>query len=254
MDPSRLNRLARDLTRMSDGGLETLDRVLARRDGDPALRQRLAREVRRRRQDLWRFDRGLCPGRAELAGVDEVGRGALAGPMVAAAVIVPWTLRLDGLDDSKRLSAPRRRALVRRLLGGGALWAVAIASPSLIDREGISPVNRLLMRAALAGLPWRPAVVVVDAVDLGPWPGRVVSLPRADSQSRAVAAASVLAKEVRDLLMRRLGEESYPGYGFERHVGYGAPEHLVALRQIGVSELHRRSFLTRLVTAPSRSD
>lgn len=249
MDPSRIGRLERDLARMSDGGLATLDRVLARRDGEAALRRRLAREIRTRRQDLWRFDRELCPGRAELAGVDEVGRGALAGPMVAAAVIVPWTLRLDGLDDSKRLGAPRRQALVRQLLGGGALWSVAVAAPGLIDREGIGPVNRCLMRAALAGLPWRPAVVVVDAVDIGPWPGRVISLPRADSQSRAVAAASVLAKEVRDLLMRRLGEESYPGYGFERHVGYGAPEHLAALRQIGVSALHRRSFLTRLVTA-----
>lgn len=249
VDQGRLRRLERRLSLMSDLGLETLERVLATRESGTLVRQRVTQELRRRRRDLWRFDRSLCPAGARLAGVDEVGRGALAGPMVAAAVIVPWTLRLDGLGDSKRLTPRRRMALVGTLLTGGALWSVAVAPQQWIDQRGVGPVNRLLMQAALAGLPCRPAVVVVDALDLSPWPGRLVRLPHADSQSRAVAAASVLAKEVRDHLMRRLGEEQFPGYGFERHVGYGAPEHLRALSELGISTLHRRSFLGRLSSA-----
>ncbi|MHB1842496.1 MAG: ribonuclease HII [Sulfobacillus sp.] len=243
MDQRRWRSLERHLATMSDGGIETLARVLSAMASDPERMHRVQRELRRRRRDLWHFDRQLCPQRECLAGVDEVGRGALAGPMVAAAVILPWSLRLDGLDDSKRLSSERRLGLIRTLIRRGALWSVAVATQQAIDRRGVGTVNRELMRAALAGLPLRPTVTVVDSVDLSPWPGRLVSLPRADGQSRAVAAASVLAKEVRDLMMRRLGEEAYPGYGFERNVGYGVPEHLQALGALGLTGLHRRSFV-----------
>ncbi len=243
MDLLRLKRLERRLPAMSDRGVETLWRVLNAMACDPEQLRRTKRELSRRRRDLWHFDRELSPHRQPLAGVDEVGRGALAGPMVAAAVIVPWSLRLDGLDDSKRLSGSQRQRLVHALIQQGAVWSVAVATQQAIDRVGVGLVNRTLMRAALAALPLRPAVAVVDAVDLAPWPGRLVSLPRADGQSRAVAAASVLAKEVRDLMMRRLGEDAYPGYGFERHVGYGVPEHLRALGALGLTGLHRRSFV-----------
>lgn len=189
--------------------------------------------------------------RDELAGVDEVGRGSLFGPVFAAAVILPKQARTPlaaaGLTDSKALT-PRRRAilvpLIRRLAGA---WAMGQASAAEIDRMGIRAATELAMLRALQRLNRPIRLVVVDGVlPLRPWPGRQRTLVGGDRRCLAIAAASVLAKEERDALIRRLAPR-FPGYGLERHVGYGTVLHRQALRDHGPTDLHRRSFLRRMI-------
>ena len=196
-----------------------------------------------RRAELEEFDERL---RREhdifhLAGVDEVGRGPLAGPVVAAAVILPPGAPLPGVDDSKRLT-PEGRARVYGVIRRVALCcAWGIVTPSVIDRINILEASRLAMRRALAGLALPPQLVVVDGWELPrlTWPQH--ARPRADSTSLAVAAASVLAKVRRDRMMVRYGR-LYPQYDFGGNKGYPTPGHLEALETHGACPIHRRSF------------
>jgi len=184
-----------------------------------------------------------------LAGVDEVGRGCLFGPVFAAAVILPpraeAPLAAAGLTDSKALS-PRRRAalvpLIQRLAGA---WGVGQASAAEIDRLGIRGATELAMVRALQRLDQPIGLVLVDGIlPLRLWPGRQRTLKGGDRLCAAIAAASVLAKEERDALIRRLAPR-FPGYALERHVGYGTALHRRALQDLGPTTLHRRSFLRR---------
>ncbi len=181
------------------------------------------------------------------AGVDEVGRGCLFGPVFAAAVVLPAEalapLAAAGLTDSKKLS-PRQRARLVPLIRAQALaWALGQASAAEIDRFGIRPATERAMRRALARLGATPALVLVDGVlPLRGWPGPQLTLPQGDSRCAAIAAASVLAKEERDDLLRRLALR-FPGYGLERHAGYGTAQHREALGRLGPTPLHRLSFL-----------
>ena len=184
-----------------------------------------------------------------LAGVDEVGRGSLFGPVFAGAVILPkraeTRLGAAGLTDSKALS-PRRRAelvpLIRRLAGA---WAIGQASAAEIDRLGIRSATELAMHRALQRLNHPFQLVVVDGLlPLRSWSGPQRTLVGGDRLCAAIAAASVLAKEERDALMRRLAPR-FPGYGLERHAGYGTAHHRIALQEWGPTELHRRTFLRR---------
>lgn len=182
-----------------------------------------------------------------IAGVDEVGRGCWAGPVVAAAVILPLErLRaepglLAGVDDSKRLTARRRAAAAARVREAALAVGIGQASAALVDALGIVAATRLAMRQAVGRLAAAPDFVLVDGLlrlDL-PLPQR--ALVRGDSLSLSVAAASVVAKVYRDALLDGWAE-AFPGYGFERHKGYGTPEHRWALRRLGPCPLHRRSF------------
>jgi ribonuclease HII len=186
-----------------------------------------------------------------LAGVDEVGRGCLFGPVFAAAVILnpPAEARLAtaGLTDSKALS-PRHRAelvpLIQRLAGG---WAIGQASAAEIDRLGIRGATELAMLRALQRLEGPIQLVLVDGIlPLRLWPGPQRTLKGGDRLCAAIAAASVLAKEERDGLIRRLAPR-FPGYGLERHVGYGTAFHRQALQTLGPTALHRRAFLRRIL-------
>jgi ribonuclease HII len=183
---------------------------------------------------LW--ERGYTP----LAGIDEAGRGALAGPVVAAAVVLPPGEH--PFRDSKVLT-PRRREELARLVRERALaWCVAEASVAEIERLNILGATRLAARRAVAGLGSvaAPAALVTDYLRLG---AGIPELPvaKADSLSLQVAAASILAKTVRDDRMRALAD-GYPGYGFERHKGYGSAAHLQALARLGPCPEHRRTF------------
>lgn len=199
-----------------------------------------------------RLEESLAPlGYARVAGVDEVGRGCLAGPVVAAAVIPDPRSRVPGVDDSKRLSPERRRRVARRLRDSVVAWSVAPVAPSLIDRVNILEATRHAMRQALDSLRPRPDCAVVDAVRLETASCPTFAVVRGDALSYAVAAASILAKVERDRQMERL-DEAYPQYGFRRNKGYGAPEHLEALAEYGPSPCHRltfRSVLPRLAEA-----
>ncbi|ADI15713.1 ribonuclease HII [Truepera radiovictrix] len=189
----------------------------------------------------WRLEHTLWQrGYGVLAGVDEAGRGALAGPVVAAAVVLP---RGDHpFRDSKTLSPAARETLAEEVRRRALAWAVGCASASEVDRLNVLQATHLAAQRALCALAGRVAVdgLVTDFLKL-PFPGPVLAVPKADATSVQVAAASLLAKTVRDALMRRLGER-YPAYGFARHKGYGSSTHLRALAAHGPCPEHRRSF------------
>jgi len=172
--------------------------------------------------------------------VDEAGRGPLAGPVVAAAVILPEGLRLPGLRDSKKLSPSVRSRLCFEILCHAAV-GVGVVDVQEIDAVNILEATRRAMRSALRDLGSEPDMVLIDGLTLEglPWPQQ--GLVRGDDTSAAVAAASVVAKELRDGLMRAYHRE-YPQYGFDRHKGYGTRDHLERLADHGPCPLHRRSF------------
>ncbi|MFI0401967.1 MAG: ribonuclease HII [Cyanobium sp.] len=182
-----------------------------------------------------------------LAGVDEVGRGSLFGPVFAGAVILPKRaearLRGAGLTDSKLLTPRQRSTLVPLIRRLSRAWAIGQASAAEIDRLGIRSATELAMHRALQRLHHPIALVVVDGVlPLRTWAGPQHTLVGGDRLCAAIAAASVLAKEERDALIRRLALR-FPGYGLERHAGYGTALHRMALLELGPTALHRRTFL-----------
>jgi ribonuclease HII len=195
---------------------------------------------------LLQHDRGL--GARLVGGADEAGRGALAGPLVAAAVLlepeavsVGMRRALQRLDDSKRCTEATREALLPAVLAAARRSAVVVVDAGTLDREGIHRANLRALARALERLEAPDdAVLVSDGFRL-PLAREHRAVIDADEKCAAVAAASILAKVTRDRVMRGLAA-THPGYGFERHVGYGTPEHLEALRRLGPSSLHRASF------------
>lgn len=191
------------------------------------------------------------PSGSAIAGIDEVGRGCLFGPVFAAAVVLDGeaadALQAAGLTDSKKLTPRRRAALVPRIEERSVAWALGQASAREIDGMGIRGATELAMLRALQRLPSRPELVLVDGtLPLRLWTGPQRTVVRGDSRSAVIAAASVIAKEARDALIRRLAVR-FRGYGLEKHVGYGTALHREALLASGPTALHRRSFLTRLL-------
>ena len=185
------------------------------------------------------------------AGVDEVGRGCWFGPVFAAAVVLSEAaaaaLTAQGLTDSKALTARRRARLVPLIEDAAEAWALGQASAGEIDDHGIRSATELAMLRALQRLPKQPDLVLVDGVlPLRLWPHPQQTIVRGDCSIAAIAAASVLAKESRDALMRRLAER-FPGYGLERHAGYGTAVHRQALLAQGPTAMHRRSFLKKVI-------
>ncbi len=191
------------------------------------------------------------PRDAGHAGVDEVGRGCLFGPVFAAAVLLPPAavdpLRRLGLNDSKLLSASRRAALVPEIVAHASGWALGQASAAEIDRLGIRLATERAMHRALQKLPQPPQRLLVDGVlPLRGWPGEQSTLVQGDRLCASIAAASVLAKQARDRLIVALASR-FPGYGLERHMGYGTAQHREALLRLGPTPLHRHTFLRRLL-------
>jgi len=191
------------------------------------------------------------PSGSGLAGVDEVGRGCLFGPVLAAAVVLPpqahRILQQAGLTDSKALTARRRALLVPLIQRQASAWGIGQGSVAEIDQHGIRTATELAMLRALQKLPRVPELVLVDGVlPLRLWTGRQRTVVGGDARCLAIAAASVLAKEYRDALIRRLAQHA-PGYGLEQHVGYGTSQHRLALQSLGPTGLHRRSFLGKVL-------
>lgn len=180
------------------------------------------------------WERGWTP----VAGVDEAGRGALAGPVVAAAVILR---RGDGgYRDSKQVAPDERERLAERIRAEAVAWSIGVADAGEIDRVNVLEATKLAAVRAVRGLAWRAGALVTDYLYLDV-PIPVVAVARGDGASCSIAAASILAKTERDGIMRAF-ETAYPGFGFASHKGYGSPMHLEALRTQGVSPVHRRTF------------
>ncbi len=177
-----------------------------------------------------------------VAGLDEAGRGPLAGPVAAAAVILDPDHIPEGLDDSKKLSAARRERLFESILARAAAVSVALASPSEIDRLNIRAASLLAMRRALAALALAPAHALIDGNVLPPdLPCPATTIVKGDARCVSIAAASIVAKVTRDRLMENLDRE-WPAYGFARHAGYPTAFHRDALKKNGPSPFHRLSF------------
>ncbi|MBX5476641.1 MAG: ribonuclease HII [Clostridia bacterium] len=205
-------------------------------------RTRREREARRDFERRFTFERRLwAAGYRHVAGVDEVGRGPLAGPVVVAAVILRPDAFIPGLDDSKRLDPVSRARLVEPIRRQAVAWSVVTIPASVVDELNIAQAAFLGMRRALAQLRVPPDAVLVDGFRIPgiAWPQEAIV--GGDGLSNSIAAASVLAKVHRDRLME-IYDRLLPGYGFARHKGYATPEHRAALERLGPSPIHRRSF------------
>jgi ribonuclease HII len=183
----------------------------------------------------------LHVGPLGLCGVDEAGRGPLAGPVMAAAVMLDPGRPIEGLRDSKKLSAAARERLADEIRARAAAWCVAEASVAEIDQLNILQATLLAMQRAVAGLGRAPDDVWVDGNRCPNWAWRSQAIVKGDDKVAAIAAASILAKTVRDQFMRRLHDE-HPAYGFAQHMGYGTATHLTALKVHGACPQHRKSF------------
>jgi len=190
----------------------------------------------------WRFEEeARAQGRLAVAGLDEVGRGALCGPVVACVVILGDGFPSDGLDDSKRLTALQREALAARVKAGARAFSLGVADPREIDRLNILRATYVAMERAVASLTVPPDLILVDALQV---PGIAVTqqpIVKGDALSVSIAAASIVAKVARDEMMQEY-DRRYPGYGLAHNMGYAADDHRDALRRMGPSEIHRRSF------------
>ncbi len=174
-------------------------------------------------------------------GVDEAGRGPLAGPVFAAAVVLDAAQPIDGLADSKKLSAKKRDTLAVQIKALSLSWAIGIADVAEIDALNILQASLLAMKRAVDGLSRVPGRVLVDGLHCPPLALPMEAIVRGDSLVAAISAASILAKTARDAEMIRL-HHCYPDYGFDRHKGYPTVAHLAALRRHGVSAVHRHSY------------
>ena len=195
-----------------------------------------------RRPHLEHEERLRAGGIELVAGVDEAGRGPLAGPVVAAAVVLPAGFRHGRLNDSKKLSPERRRVIYAELTQNlDLLWHVAVVEPAEIDRVNIYRATVAAMRQAVEGLARRPGHVLIDGLPIRGFPVPQTALVGGDATSLSIAAASVLAKVTRDRLME-VHDREFPAYGFARHKGYATGEHLAILARHGPCPIHRFTF------------
>jgi ribonuclease HII len=218
----------------SRAGVRTLGMALARE------RERRSAE-HRRVGVLFRRQRALARSEEIACGVDEAGVGPLAGPVVAAAVVLPHEARFEGLDDSKRVAPAERERLDREIRASALCVALGWASVSEIDRWNVLQASLVAMRRAVEGLALRPGVLLVDARRV---PGTDIpqrAITGGDGRVGSIAAASIVAKVYRDAWMREL-DRRHPGYGFDHNAGYATPDHLEALARLGPSPVHRLSF------------
>ena len=196
--------------------------------------------------ELWSLENEIYEsGVAPLCGVDEAGRGPLAGPVCAAAVILPRGIEIEGLNDSKKLSEKRREALYDEITAKALAYGIAFASVEEIETYNILEATFLAMNRAIGQLSIRPALALIDGNR-----NKGIAVPSrcvigGDGRCADIAAASILAKVTRDRVMLEMAEK-YPQYGFEKHKGYGTAAHYAAIREHGPCEIHRMSFLRKM--------
>ena len=190
----------------------------------------------------------LSEGVTLIAGMDEAGRGPLAGPVVAAAVIMPLDEIIPGVDDSKKVSEKKREILFEKIKEKAIAYKIVAVDEKTIDEINILEATKKAMKECVSGLSVRPEIVLVDAVklDLGVTSKAII---KGDALSYSIAAASILAKVYRDHLMESY-DEIYPAYGFKKHKGYGTKAHIDAIKEIGPCPIHRRSFIHAFVDDP----
>ena len=195
--------------------------------------------------ELYTFERELAGDCRPYCGVDEAGRGPLAGSVCAAAVILPEGFVLPGLNDSKKLSEKKREALFDVICENAVAYGIAFATVEEIEAINIKNAAYLAMDRAIAQLSVKPVLALVDGNDKNPLAVPSIKVIKGDARCASIAAASILAKVSRDRYMVELARE-YPGYGFEKHKGYGTAAHYAAIRELGPSSVHRPTFLRKM--------
>lgn len=197
--------------------------------------------------DKLKYERELTEsGYRYICGVDEVGRGPLAGPVVCAAVIMPFEKIIEGVDDSKKLTAKKREKLSAQILKTAVACAICRVEPEVIDEINILQATRLCMKNAVESLAVKPDFVLTDGNMTLDIQIPQKSVIKGDALSFSIGSASVIAKVFRDNLMREYAEE-FPEYGFERNKGYGTAEHIAAIKRAGICPVHRRSFIKKWI-------
>ncbi|WCK56832.1 ribonuclease HII [Aneurinibacillus sp. Ricciae_BoGa-3] len=205
-----------------------------RKDKESALRARWE-EMSRIERELW------ASGHAYIAGIDEVGRGPLAGPVVTAAVVLPQNFYLPGLNDSKKVPERQRREMYAHITANAVAYCVTSCGPDIIDQINIYQATLRAMAQAVANLAVTPSITLNDAVKIPHLTVEQRPIIGGDGKSISIAAASIVAKVERDAMMAEY-DKQFPGYGFAANMGYGTAEHLAALRRLGPTPIHRRSF------------
>jgi ribonuclease HII len=228
------------------GVRDLCDRLMRRRNAELRAREREER-MRRSEAELW------ARGAEYVAGIDEAGRGPLAGPVVAGAVVLPRDLSIRGIDDSKKLTPARREELFELIMRDAVSVGTGITSESVIDEINILRATHRAMREAVAGLDVTPSHVLVDGDPIPALDLPQTAIHQGDGKSTVIAAASIVAKVTRDRMIVEM-DSRYPGYGFARHKGYGTKEHISALMRLGPCEIHRRSFRVVLDAAGGLSE
>lgn len=236
-DEKELAALERSLAADTRKGVRAALQVARRRvDAEKAERERLA--------SLYSYERGMLEeGQGVIVGLDEVGRGPVAGPLAVGAVVLPDEPIVEGLNDSKQLTPEQRERIGTEITNVALAWAVEIVEPSFIDENGMSAALAKGFAGALAQIEAAGVhadIVLVDGNPLHIDP-REKNVVKGDAKCASIAAASIVAKVIRDALMCDLGR-MYPGYGFEGNKGYGSPQHIEAIKKLGLSPVHRRSF------------
>lgn len=192
--------------------------------------------------DLLAYEKDACEkGYAKIAGIDEAGRGPIAGPVVSAAVIIPPLSRIEGVTDSKQLTPKKRSLLYNKIYEEAVSVGIGIVDPAEIERINILQASLLSMAMAVQNLSPQPDYLLVDGIFKIPYPLPQRAVPRGDCLSLSVAAASIIAKVTRDRLMEKYHCE-YPEYGFDKHKGYPTKQHKEAVRKFGCCPIHRKSF------------
>ena len=195
--------------------------------------------------DLWTLQNELSGGLSPVCGVDEAGRGPLAGPVCAAAVILPERLVIPGLNDSKKLTAKKRDALYDVICESAVAFGIAFATVDEIEALNIKGATYLAMNRAIADMEPAPVLALVDGNDKNELDIPAIKIVKGDSRCASIAAASVLAKVTRDRYMDDM-DALYPQYGFAKHKGYGTAAHYAALREYGPSPIHRPAYLRKM--------
>ncbi|MGE5329715.1 MAG: ribonuclease HII [Deltaproteobacteria bacterium] len=187
-------------------------------------------------ENKW-YEKGIT----SIAGVDEAGRGPLAGPVVAAAVILPKGLLIEGVNDSKKVSETRREVLYDIIIKEALSWGIGIVDNNIIDEINILNAAKKAMKIAVDNLKFQPEVLLIDAEELQ-LPCLIEEpIVKGDAKSISIAAASIIAKVTRDRIVTEY-DKKYPGYNFSKHKGYGTAEHIEAIKRNGLCEIHRKSF------------
>lgn len=238
---------------METGAVQTLENIIAQAAQDTrasvqALAKRYQNKLDKHQKEqariaaMWQYENeAKAKGYRFVAGTDEVGRGPLAGPVVAAAVILPEGIDLPGINDSKKLTEKQRETLMEKIKKEAISWAIMEVDENMIDEINILEASRVAMQQAVLALPKPADFVLVDGLE-----NPQITLPsqaivKGDSKSISIAAASIIAKVYRDRLMK-IYDKAYPGYGFAENKGYPTEEHIKAIEQLGPTPIHRMSF------------